>query len=137
MYLVYQPEGSEEPQRWKYNPKRGLLTPEREAIERYTGRNYAEFTQDVVKGNSLCRRALLFVFLKRDHPKLRFDDVAFEWEELTLEYSKGELTQMREQAAETVPAEQKQAVLDSLDEQIAQAYEDPDEQGKASLPVAD
>jgi hypothetical protein len=136
MYLVYTPEGADEPKRWKYSPKR-LMSAEREMLERRTGRNFSEFTQDVLKGNSQCRRALLFMFLKREHPGVRYEDVDFAWDELTLEHSKGELLAMREQVADNVPAEQLTAVLAKLDEEIASAYEDPDDEGKASLPIAE
>jgi hypothetical protein len=136
MYLIYQPEGSEEPKRWKYNPRK-MMSVERENIERITGRNWSEFVQDVVKGSSLCRRALLFTFLKREHPTTKFDDVDFAWDELKLEYSKGELLQIREAAAEAATGEQRAAVLAKLDEQIADAIEDPDDEGKAQLPVVD
>ncbi|MEU6098971.1 hypothetical protein [Streptomyces sp. NPDC047079] len=136
MYLVYTPEGSEEPKRWKYQPKK-LMSAEREMLERYTGRNFSEFTVDVQKGNSRCRRALLYLYLKREHPTLKFDDVDFAWDELTLEHSKGELLLMRENVVDTVPADQLPAVLEKLDEEIAAAYEDPDEEGKAQLPIAD
>lgn len=136
MYLVYKPEGSEEPKRWKYNPRK-LMSVEREKLERLTDRNFSDFTKDVVAGSSLCRRALLFVFLKREHPTTRFEDVDFAWDELTLEYSKGELTEMRAQVADTVSGEQGVAVLAKLDEEIAAAFEDPDEEGKARLPVAE
>lgn len=136
MYLVYSPEGSEEPKRWKYQPKK-LMSAEREMLERYTGRNFSEFTVDVQKGNSKCRRALLYLYLKREHPTLKFDDVDFAWDELTLEHSKGELLLMRENVIDSVPADQLQAVLEKLDAEITEAYEDPDEQGKASLPIAD
>ncbi|MFJ4785513.1 hypothetical protein [Streptomyces sp. NPDC088794] len=135
MYLVYTPEGSEEPKRWKYHPNK-LLTPERELIEKLTSKNFTEFTVDVQKGNSRCRRALLFIFLKREHPTLKFDDVAFQWNELTLEHSKGELLLMRESAAEAVDPDVLDAVLEKFDQEIAEAYEDPDEEGKASLPIA-
>ncbi|MET7679399.1 hypothetical protein [Streptomyces sp. NPDC005423] len=135
MYLVYQPEGSDEPKRWKYQPKK-LMSPEREMLERFTGKNFTEFTQDVLKGNSRCRRALLYLYQKREHPTLKFDDVDFAWEELTLEHSRGELLLMRENVAESVPADQLAAVLEKLDQEIAEAYEDPDEQGKAQLPIA-
>jgi len=137
MYLIYNPEGSEEPKRWKYNPRKGIMSPEREWIERRTERNWSEFTTDVVAGSSLCRRALLYVFLKREHPTVKWDDVDFEWDELTLEYSKGELIQIRETAAEAAPADQRAAILAKLDEQIAAAFEDPDEEGKAQQPFAD
>lgn len=136
MYLVYKPEGDEEPQRWKYNPRK-LMSPERESIERLTGRTWAEFTQKVVEGSSLCRRALLYTFLKRAHPTLKFDDVDYAWDELELAYSKGELRQMREAAADSAPADMRAAVLARIDEQIAEAFEDPDEEGKAQPPVAE
>ncbi|MBW8701888.1 hypothetical protein MBT84_19970 [Streptomyces sp. MBT84] len=135
MYLVYSPEGSEEPQRWKYQPKK-LMSVERELLEKLTGKNFSEFTVDVQKGNSRCRRALLFIYLKREHPGLKFDDVDFAWDELTLEHSKGELLLMREQLADSVPADQLDAVRAKLDEEIAEAYEDPAEEGKAELPIA-
>ena len=135
MYLVYQPEGSEEPQRWKYLPKK-LMSAERETIERLTGKNFTEFSQEVLKGNSRCRRALLFVYLKREHPTLKFDDVDFAWDELTLEHSKGELLLMREQLPDSVPPEQLETVRAKLDEEIAEALDDPEEEGKAQLPIA-
>jgi len=136
VYLVYKPEGADEPKRWKYNPKK-LMSAEREMLERRTGKNFSEFTVDVQKGNSLCRRALLFMYLKREHPTIKYDDVDFAWDELTLEHSKGELLLMRENVAGSVPPDQLAAVLEKLDEEIAEAFEDPEEEGKASLPVAD
>jgi hypothetical protein len=90
----------------------------------------------VQKGNSKCRRALLYLYLKREHPTLKFDDVDFAWDELVLEHSKGELQLMREQLPDSVPPEQLEAVRAKLDEEIAEAYEDPEEEGKASLPIA-
>lgn len=136
MYLVYKPEGSEEPQRWRYDPRK-LMAPEREMLERKTDRNFSQFTTDVLEGNSLCRRALLFLFLKRDHPKAtRWEDVGFLWDELTLEYSKGELRQIREQVAENLSGDQLAAALAQLDEQIEQAYDDEEGEGKAQLPIA-
>lgn len=135
MYLKYEPEGTDEPKRWKYQPKK-LMSAEREMLERYTGKNFTEFSTDVLKGNSKCRRALLYLYLKREHPTLKFDDVDFAWDELSLEHSKGELLLMRENVAESVPAEQLAAVLEKLDAEIAEADEDPDEEGKAQLPIA-
>src|SRR6202008_272959 len=115
VYLVYQPEGSDEPKRWKYQPKK-LMAPEREMLEKYTGRDFTDFSQAVLKGNSKCRRALLYLYLKREHPTLKFDDVDFAWEELTLEHSKGELLLMREQLSDSVPPEQLDVVRAKLDE---------------------
>ncbi|MGW5852083.1 hypothetical protein ACWFQ8_29755 [Streptomyces sp. NPDC055254] len=134
MYLVYQPEGSDEPKRWAYNPRR-IMSAERERIEKITGRDWSDFTQAVVKGNSLCRRALLFVFLKREHPTTRFEDVDFAWDELRLEHSRGELLLIREQVAENAPPEQREQLLARFDEEIAAAEDDLESEGKAQLPV--
>lgn len=136
MYLVYSPEGQDEPTRWKYNPRK-IMSAEREAIERRTDRNWSEFTKDVVQGSSLCRRALLFTFLKRDHPGVRWDDVDFAWDELKLEYTKAELIELRSTVAEATSGDERAAVLEKLDAEIAEAFDDPDDQGKAQLPVAD
>ncbi|MBC2903530.1 hypothetical protein [Streptomyces cupreus] len=136
MFLVYSPEGSEEPKRWKYNPRK-IMSAEREWIERRTDRNWSEFTKDVVQGSSLCRRALLYTFLKREHPSVKWDDVDFAWDELKLEYSKAELIELRATVAESASGDERAAVLEKLDAEIAEAYEDPEDEGKAQLPVAD
>lgn len=135
MFLVYQPEGQDEPTRWRYNPKK-LMSVEREDLERRTGRNFSEFTADVLKGNSLCRRALLFTFLRRDHPKTRFEDVDFAWDELTLEYSRQEYEQMRAKALESMHGDDLAAALAHFDKELETALDDSGEEGKAGLPIA-
>lgn len=132
MYLIYHPEGDAEPQRFRYNPRK-IMSAEREWIERRTEMNWSEFTKEVVAGSSLCRRALLYTFLKRDHAKVKWEDVDFAWDELRLEYSKAELINLRSSIADSAPP----AVLEKFDEQIEAAFEDPDDEGKAQLPVAD
>lgn len=134
MYLVYQPEGAEEPTRWKYNPNK-LMSAEREMLERRTGQNFAEFTQDVVKGNSVCRRALLFLYLKRDHPGVKYEDVDFAWDELRLEYSKSEYREMREAMQKALSGNELALALEQIDAEIADAYDDTEETGKAQLPI--
>jgi hypothetical protein len=134
MYLVYQPEGSEEPKRWKYQPTK-LMSAEREKLEKLTSRNFSQFTRDVVEGNSLCRRALLFLYLKREHPPTRWEDVDFAWDELTLQFSKGELRAMRDEVSEKLTGADREASLAQLDAEIEDAFEEPDE-GKALLPIA-
>lgn len=133
MYLVYQPEGSEEPKRWQYNPLK-LMSAEREMLEKRTDRNFSEFTKDVVQGSSLCRRALLYLYLKREHPPTRWDDVDFAWDELTLEFSRGELQAMRDEVAEKMTGPEREASLAQLDAEIEDAYEEPE--GKALPPIA-
>lgn len=134
MYLIHQPEGSEEPTRYKYNPRK-LMSSEREMLERRTGKDFTDFTQSVLSGNALCRRALLFMFVKRDHPVTKFEDVDFAWDELQLEYSKQELLKMREATAESGNGEEVAVRLEALDREIATAIDEED-QGKAQLPIA-
>jgi hypothetical protein len=134
VYLVYQPEGSEEPTRWPYNPRK-LMSAEREAIEKVTGLPFAEFTQAVIKGSSLARRALLWVMLKRDHPTTKFDDVDFAWDELRLEYSRQEYAQMIADASENLTGEQRELTLQGLQREWENAEDDPEQEGKVLPPV--
>jgi hypothetical protein len=136
VYLVYKPEGTDEPHRWTYNPRK-LMSAEREAIERQTGLMYSEFTQAVVQGSSICRRALLWVMLKREHPTTKWGDVDFAWDELTLEYSRSEFDQMIQDAQDNLSGEQRDLVVQSLTTERETAYEDPAETGKAQRPVVD
>jgi hypothetical protein len=136
VYLVYHPEGDEAEQRWAYDPLK-LRATEREMLERQTGENFTEFTGKVLQGNARCRRALLFLFLRREHPRVKFDDVDFGWDELRLEYSRQELGQMREQVAERMSGDDRDAALARLDQEIETAYDDADAEGKARLPIAD
>lgn len=136
MYLVYHPEGQEEPKRFEYNPRK-LMSAEREMLERKSGKNFSEFTADVLKGNSRDRRCLLFMYLKREAPGIRFEDVDFMWDELRLEHSKQELQMMREKIEETMDGPEVPAMLAELDTQIADAYDGGEGEGKAKLPIAD
>jgi hypothetical protein len=136
MFLIYHPEGQDEPTRYRYNPRK-LMSVEREDIERRTGKNFSEFTTAVLQGNSLCRRALLFTYLRREHPKTRFEDVDFAWDELTLEYSRQEWKEMREKVLETKHGDELAAALTTIDAAMEDAYDDVEEAGKARLPIAD
>ncbi|MFI2358144.1 hypothetical protein OG582_11990 [Streptomyces anulatus] len=136
MYLVYQPEGQDQPTRWRYNPKK-LMSVEREDIERRTERNFSQFTQDVLQGNSRCRRALLFTFLRREHPKTRFEDVDFAWDELSLEYSRQEWLEIRANIVDTQHGDELAASLVKVDAAIEGAFDDTEMSGKAELPIAE
>ncbi len=135
MYLVYHPEGQDEPTRWKYLPQK-LKSVDREMLERRTDRNFSDFHTAVMQGNSLCRRALLFMFLRREHPKTRWEDVDFAWDELELQYSKAEWLEMRETASENLTGDQLAAALTQIDKEIETAYDDPDDVGKAGSKLA-
>lgn len=128
MKVTYTPEDGDE-QVFDYNPNK-LLSAEREALEKRTGRSFNEFAMGVLKGNALCRRALLHVLQKRQHPTIAFDDVDFCWDELKVEMTKGEITlavaRLREKNGD-----------EDLAESMLKAYDDaPDDEGKARLPFA-
>lgn len=134
MILIYHPEGDQEPQRFSYDPNK-LMSPEMEAIERATGVAFSEFTQAVLTGHAKCRRALLWVLLKRQHPTLRFEDVSFRWEELKLEFSKQEYQSMYDTIEKRdMPDNEKQDALDSIRLEMEDAHDDPE--GKARPPIA-
>lgn len=134
MFLVYQPAGSDEPTRWRYDPRK-LMSAEREAIEKHTGMVFAEFTQAVLKGSSTARRSLLWVMLKRDHPTTKYTDVDFAWDELRLEYSRQEYADMIEKAGAELSGEQRETVLRGLQDEWESAEEDPEQTGKVLPPV--
>ncbi|MFU0241657.1 hypothetical protein ACKI1J_38705 [Streptomyces scabiei] len=128
MKVIYTPEDGEE-QVFKYNPN-ALMSAEREALEKVTGRPFNEFAMGVLKGDSRCRRALLHVLLKRQHPTLRFDDVDFLWDELVVEMTKGEIdlavARLREKGGD-----------EELIEGLLKARDGaPEDEGKVRLPFA-
>lgn len=131
-YLIYQPDGSEEPQRWKYVPQK-LMSAEREMLEQRTGRTFAVFTKAVLQGDSRCRRALLYLFLKREHPTTRYEDVDFAWDELRVEWTRAELLLLRQQALES-PSPEQATILAQIERDLPDAIDDGDE-GKARLPI--
>lgn len=128
MKVTYTPEDGDE-QVFDYNPNK-LMSAEREALEKRTGKSFNEFAMGVLRGNALCRRALLHVLLKRQHPGIAFDDVDFCWDELTVEMTKGEITlavaRLREKGGDEDLAE---SMLKDYDEA-------PEDEGKARLPFA-
>lgn len=91
--LVYTPDGQQQ-QRWEFQLGK-LRCQETEAIERRTGMAYgSEFKENLLKGQVLARRALLWTMLRREHHSLRFENVDFADDELLLEFDRGEWQQM-------------------------------------------
>lgn len=140
MRLVYQPEGSPEPQRWEISLGK-FRSLEVEQIERLTGMDYGnEFKARLMKGNALARRALLFILLRRQHPTTKFMDVDFADDELQLEMDLEELRETRK-VVETSPAiteQERPMVLAALDQQIAEEGDRAEQagaEGKALTPT--
>jgi hypothetical protein len=83
--FVYKPEGVE-PKSWDFDPAK-LMNPEAEAIERHTQMTYGEWQEALGRNSMLAFHGLLFVFLKRETPTLKWGDVQFSLSELDLELS--------------------------------------------------
>jgi hypothetical protein len=126
--VTYTPEDGDE-QVFNYNPNK-LMSAEREALEKRCGRSFNEFAMGVLRGNALCRRALLHVLLKRQHPTIGFDDVDFCWDELTVEMTKGEIALAVEKMRE------KKGDEDLIESMLKGFDEAPEDEGKARLPFA-
>lgn len=128
MKVTYTPEDGDE-QVFQYNPNK-LMSAEREALEKRTGMAFNQFAMGILRGNALCRRALLHVLLKRQHPTIAFDDVDFCWDELTVEMTKGEL----ELAVDEL--RKKKGDDDLIEGMLKQLEDAPEDEGKARLPFA-
>ena len=139
MRLVYQPEGSSEPQKWEISLGK-FRSLEVEQIEKLTGMDYGnEFKARLMKGNALARRALLFVLLRRQHPTTKFMDVDFADDELQLEMDLEELRETRKvvEVSPVISEAERPLVLAALDEQIAEEAERAGVEGKALTPTGE
>lgn len=134
MYLSYQPEGNDQPIVFDYKPNK-IMSAEREALERRTGLTYEEIHVQLIKGSSVCRRALLHMYLKRTDPRIKYEDVDFAWDELNLKFHRAELLEMRESVQENYSGEELATNLKSIDDMLAEepdpADETVEEAGKA------
>lgn len=125
MYLFVQREGDAAPATYNYNPKK-LMSPECEAIEKKTGLTFEQFHVKLLEGSTSCRRALLWMFTKRENPGVRYEDVAFAYGEVELRYHKHELESMITEVEDKLDnGPEKTAGLAQLREMLADAVEDP------------
>ncbi|MDX2705799.1 hypothetical protein PV350_23485 [Streptomyces sp. PA03-6a] len=131
MKVTYSPEDGDEVV-FDYNPNK-LMSAEREAAEKRTGKTFTDFAQGVLAGDSTCRRVLLFILRKRTDPTLNYADVDFAWDELKVEMTKGEIQIAAEKLREKPGNEE---IVENLLVQLVDAPDDPDGRGKAKLPFA-
>jgi hypothetical protein len=130
MFVTYTPSG-EEPQEWVFKPG-DMLNRESEQIEKVTGLTWEEFLQQLQRGLTIARRALLWTLLRRNHSVLRFPDIEFRQGDLKVEYDRGELEEIRagllEPGAQTRAEKSGQdldAMLAAVEQQLEKAREDP------------
>lgn len=128
MRVTYTPDG-QDAQVWDFDPD-NVLAVEAEAIEERTDQTWDEFAQSVMSGRTRSRRALLWHLLKRQHPPLRFDDVAFRTGELKVEFERHELERLLEtiRKNDAVPEDQRTTAIRTIESQLRTMPEAP---GKA------
>ena len=126
MFLTYRPAEGDE-QKWTFKPGK-LSSKEAEAIEKRTGWTFEEFGQQLLKGSTLARRALLWTFQRRTHHTIKFEDIDFLMDEVKLEMDKGELLALREQMElyDFDDEATRKLALAQVDQQIAEAEENPE-----------
>lgn len=125
MKLSYRPENASAHE-WTFKPRR-LLNVEAEEIERRTNMTFEEWTAALQSGSMLAFHGLLFVLLKREQPKLSWDQVRFCGEDVELEYEVDEKIEIRDQlkagldGMDADRAAQARDVIAELDREIAEA----------------
>lgn len=130
MRFTYKPEGVE-PKVWDYKPEK-LMNVEAEEIERLTGMTYGEFKDALTKESMRATRALLFVFLKREQPTLKFDQVAFSQSEVALDFDEQEKAALRDEIlakikSGAIDADEAQPALEALAAELGEPEPEPAE----------
>lgn len=142
MFLTYTPEGGE-PQRFEFRPGRVRLARAEMIEKRFaqlTNQKPATFEgwrMAVQQGSAAARRVLLWHLLSETHPTLKIEDVDPYDDEVVLEYSKAELTELRAalEKAPGIPEDQLAVMLAQMDVEIMTAEEDGS--GKANSKTSD
>lgn len=119
MKLTYKPEGAE-PKVWIFKPGK-LLSAEAEAIEDVTGMSYMAAGEALDTGRMKALRAFVWIFLKRDTPTLRFDQVEICLDDLELDMDDDEKADaLAELSTRTNLSVQQAAALAELNEWAAE-----------------
>jgi hypothetical protein len=88
MILRYRPDDGP-PVEFEFLPGE-LETPESEAVEAVGGDSWGTFEEWgalFFRGSQKARRAALWVFLRRQNPRLKFSDLTFRTEQVDVDYS--------------------------------------------------
>lgn len=131
MFVTYTPDKGDALEFTVYPAE--MRFSEQEAVEKASGMEFSAWTLAVQTGSARARRVLLWVLMRREHPKLLLGDVDFSPRELLIETS----------------AEEKRALLDfsltkgalppdalaAAEAEIEASRSDPDLVGKALLPI--
>jgi hypothetical protein len=117
--LTFRPQDGDE-QSWTFDLGRFRVS-ERMDIERYSGMAWGTFKQALINERTAALKALLFVLIRREHPKYRFDDVDFCDDEIVTEVTLDDLHKGRQQVQEndSLSAADKAEMLEAIDQMIA------------------
>lgn len=140
MIVTYSPEGGTK-QTWPYEPD-DLPYAEAELIEDALDCTFAVFKVAALKGGARAKRALLWVLLRRENPKLRFSDVQPKRVgEVVVEYDVAEIEQMRATALadDDMDEADRNALLRALDaaSNEQEQADDPDPKGNQGPSTSD
>ncbi|NMO52032.1 hypothetical protein HH310_12595 [Actinoplanes sp. TBRC 11911] len=91
MFLEYSPEG-QPTQRWHMKPG-NFRVPEMKLIQQVSGIKWGQFAAELQLGNIDALQALLWTYLRRQHPALKIEDVDFAGDEVKLVKDVDELEQ--------------------------------------------
>lgn len=129
MYVTYRPEDGPE-QRWVFDAKR-VRASKAEMIEKRFGDTWESFIAAVQSGNMRARRVLLWHLLTLEHHGMRFEDTPdFFADELLVEHSVAELTEIRERVAKAQLApDERDRLMAGLDLALAEAREREEAEG--------
>lgn len=141
MLITYTPADGEK-REFEFRPgKLGNL--DAEAIEDATGWTYAAFGERFLAGSMKAARAVLWICLRAEQGqhRLKFSEVSFTADELSIDYDAAEAAQLREaiEANPDIDPEQREAVLAVLDQSAIRHMEKdvepgPKEPGTAGSP---
>lgn len=117
MLLHYTPDdGEKKTFEFKHDQ---MLSVEADAVERVTGLTWDEVGQKFLMGSSLVQRAVLWIFLKRENPSLRFKDLdGLRTGQVEREFDMDELQALRDnldRKGDMLDDDERQAIENVLD----------------------
>lgn len=116
MIVTYRPADGDA-QTWDYKPT-DLSSKDAEDIEEASGLLFDDWQVKLLQGGLKARRALLWIFLRRETPNLRFHEVSFQVGELLIEWDASEKAIVRAEVEKSTDLsdDDRRRVLDILSE---------------------
>ncbi len=105
-------------QEWPEFKPGKMSSTDAEDIEKVTGMTFVQWGQSLMNGSALCGRALVWILLRKQNRSLRFREVDFSIDELSIELDDEEKQRLREELMKNddLSEEDRRAVLIALGE---------------------